>query len=106
MPGGAFYSGYVIRSGQMQKTIVVAISKLFRHPLVDRVYLRTGKVMVHDENMIGDVGDKVIIRKCRTYSKNKHFILDRIVEKDGAAAVLRQHPEYAKYLKRSDERKF
>lgn len=101
---GGFRHGVVIRAGQMKKTCMVAFSKLFYHPHVKRVYLKTSKVMVHDENEACDIGDKVIIRQCRPYSKNKYFILDKIIEKEGAAAILRQHPEYGKFIKRTENR--
>ena len=43
---------------------------------------------------ICDIGDQVMIQKCRPISKRKHWKLVEIVKKDPGAVYLREHPEY------------
>lgn len=72
--------GYVIRN-KMQKSIVVAITRLFKHPIYGKFVRRTTKLHVHDSNDISNVGDIVEIRGCRPISKTKSWILVTVIKK-------------------------
>jgi len=73
-------SGHVI-SDSMDKTVVVAVETLVRHPLYGRIVRRTTKFKAHDENNECGVGDIVEIMETRPISKEKRWRVSRIVEK-------------------------
>jgi len=65
----------------MDKTVVVAIETLVRHPLYGRIVRRTTKFKAHDEENQCGVGDTVEIMETRPLSKEKRWRVSRIVEK-------------------------
>lgn len=68
-------------SDKMDKTVVVAIDTLVRHPLYGRIMRRTSKFKAHDENNECGVGDKVEITETRPLSKEKRWRVSRVIEK-------------------------
>jgi len=68
-------------SDKMDKTIVVAVEKLVRHPLYGKTVKRTAKFKAHDENNTAKIGDVVKIMETRPLSKDKRWRLVEIVEK-------------------------
>ncbi len=73
-------SGKVV-SDKMDKTIVVAVERLVRHPLYKRVIRRTTKFKADDGKNAAKVGDKVRIMETSPLSKTKRWRLVEIVEK-------------------------
>ncbi|MCL6638765.1 MAG: 30S ribosomal protein S17 [Firmicutes bacterium] len=73
-------TGMVV-SDKMDKTVVVAVESLVRHPLYQRTIRRTKKFKAHDEENACRIGDKVKIMETRPLSKEKRWrvveILDR-----------------------------
>ncbi|HIE51762.1 MAG TPA: 30S ribosomal protein S17 [Armatimonadetes bacterium] len=67
----------------MDKTIVVAVERLVRHPLYQRTIRRTKKYHVHDEHNEARVGDRVRIMETRPLSKRKRWRLLEILERRG-----------------------
>jgi small subunit ribosomal protein S17 len=72
--------GWVV-SNKMQKTIVVAIDRLLRHPQYNRVIKRTSKLYAHDEKNQCQIGDKVLVMETRPLSKLKRWRLVEVLEK-------------------------
>jgi small subunit ribosomal protein S17 len=68
-------------SDKMDKTIVVAIETLVRHPLYGKSIKRTTKFKAHDENNECKMGDRVKIMETRPLSKDKRWRLVEIIEK-------------------------
>jgi len=68
----------IIISDKMNKTRVVAITRLKKHPRYKKYYKVTRKFKVHDEKNEYKTGDKVIIEETRPLSKEKRW---RIVSK-------------------------
>jgi len=68
-------------SDKMNKTVVVAVENLVRHPLYGRTMRRTTKFKAHDETNDCRVGDTVEITDCRPLSKEKRWRVSRIVER-------------------------
>jgi small subunit ribosomal protein S17 len=67
-----------VTSNAMQKTVVVEISRTYRHPLYNKVVNSSKRVMAHDE--LGcEVGDQVQIVESRPLSKNKHWVVEQII---------------------------
>jgi len=65
----------------MQKTIVVAIDRLLRHPRYNRVIKRTSKLYAHDEKDQCQIGDKVKVMETRPLSKLKRWRVVEVMEK-------------------------
>ena len=65
----------------MQKTIVVAIDRLLRHPQYNRVIKRTSKLYAHDEKNQCQIGDKVKVMETKPLSKLKRWRLVEVLEK-------------------------
>jgi small subunit ribosomal protein S17 len=68
-------------SDKMDKTIVVAVEKLVRHPLYGKTVKRTTKFKAHDENNEAKIGDIVKIMETRPLSKEKRWRLVEIIER-------------------------
>ncbi|CAA3005059.1 30S ribosomal S17-like [Olea europaea subsp. europaea] len=51
--------GMVIRN-KMQKSVVVAVDRLFYHKVYNRYVTRTSKFMAHDEQNRCNLGDRVL----------------------------------------------
>jgi small subunit ribosomal protein S17 len=67
-----------VTSNAMQKTVVVEISRTYRHPLYNKVVNSRKRVMAHDE--LGcQVGDQVQIVESRPISKNKCWVVEQII---------------------------
>jgi small subunit ribosomal protein S17 len=67
-----------VTSNAMQKTVVVEISRTYRHPLYKKVVKSSKRVMAHDE--LGcQVGDQVQIVESRPISKNKCWVVEQIL---------------------------
>ena len=80
-------TGTVI-SNRMQKTIVVRVDRLTRHPLFDRVMTRSAKFKVHDEQNTARVGDVVKIMETRPLSKDKRWRLVDVVRRASTAPAV------------------
>ena len=72
--------GYVT-SDKMEKTVVVSIVELVRHPLYSKAVKRTKKYKAHDENNACKIGDRVRIGETRPLSKDKRWEVIQIIEK-------------------------
>jgi small subunit ribosomal protein S17 len=74
----------VVTSDKMDKTVVVSVERVTRHPLYGKVIKLQKKYQAHDENNSAKVGDVVQIRECRPLSKNKKFFVEAIVQQGDA----------------------
>jgi small subunit ribosomal protein S17 len=70
-------------SDKMDKTIVVSVERLARHPLYKRVIRLTTKFKAHDEENEARVGDTVLIEESRPLSATKRWRLVSIVARAG-----------------------
>lgn len=68
-------------SAAMDKSIVVAVDRLVRHPLYKKTIRRTSKFMAHDENNECRAGDQVKIEESRPLSRRKRWKLKEVLEK-------------------------
>lgn len=66
-------------SNKMQKTVVVAVESMKRHPLYGKTMRRTDRYKAHDEDNRCVVGDLVKIRETRPLSKEKHWVVEEIL---------------------------
>ena len=70
-------------SDKMDKTIVVSIERLARHPLYKRVIRLTTKFKAHDELNDAHVGDTVLIEESRPLSATKRWRLVQVLARAG-----------------------
>ncbi len=66
-------------SNVQEKTIVVEVTRTFKHPLLGKIIRRSKKYQAHDEKNSAKVGDRVEICESRPFSKTKHMALVRVV---------------------------
>lgn len=71
----------VVVSDRMDKTVVVEVTRLVRHPLYERVIRRRARFKAHDENNECKVGDRVRIMETRPLSKTKRWRVVAILER-------------------------
>jgi len=69
----------VVTSNKMTKTVVVEITRKFRHPLYRKVVHTSKRVKAHDE--IGcQIGDEVQIVESRPLSRDKRWVVESVVK--------------------------
>lgn len=68
-------------SDKMDKTIVVAVDYVRRHPLYHKRITRTSKFHAHDEQNECREGDLVRIEETRPLSKTKRWVVREILER-------------------------
>ena len=61
----------VVSSSKNNKTIVVEVTRKFKHPFYEKIIKRTKKYHAHDENNKFKEGDEVKITECAPISKKK-----------------------------------
>lgn len=71
----------IVVSDKMDKSVVVKVERLVKHPLYKKYIRRTTKFMAHDEQNECNIGDKVKIMETRPLSKTKRWRVAEIVEK-------------------------
>ncbi len=74
------YTGEVL-SDKMDKTVVVAITRVTQHPLYLKTIRKVSKFKAHDEENQCKVGDKVVITESRPISKDKRWKVTEIVKR-------------------------
>lgn len=62
-------------SDKSDKTVVVAVTRRFKHPIYSKFVNSTKKYHAHDEKNTAKVGDVVTIIESRAYSKLKKWEL-------------------------------
>src|SRR5215208_7625160 len=71
----------VVTSNKMTKTVVVEITRVFRHPLYRKVVHSSKRVKAHDE--IGcQIGDRVQIVESRPLSRDKRWVVESVVKRE------------------------
>jgi small subunit ribosomal protein S17 len=68
------YAGTVV-SNKMEKTVVVAVTRLFQHPVYKKTVKRVTKFKAHDEQNKCQIGDTVKIIETKPLSKEKRWIV-------------------------------
>lgn len=67
-------------SDKMDKTVSVMIERHVKHSLYGKIIRRSKKYLAHDETNQAKVGDTVEIRESRPISKNKSWVVTRVVQ--------------------------
>ena len=76
----ATVTGRVV-SDKMDKTVTVLVERRVKHPIYDKVVIKSNKYHAHDEANECKAGDLVEIQASRKLSKTKAWRVLRVVEK-------------------------
>ena len=68
-------------SDKRAKTVTVLIERRVKHPIYDKIVIRSSKYHAHDENGEYKLGDTIEITESRPLSKTKNWVATRLVEK-------------------------
>ena len=71
----------VVIKDACQKSRVVIVESLKKHPVFGKYIKTRTKMMVHDENNSAKKGDRVIIQECKPVSKRKRWAIVKIQTK-------------------------
>lgn len=74
----------VVTSNKMEKTVVVEITRRYRHPLYEKVVTSHQRVKAHDEQSC-NVGDQVLIVESKPISKTKRWAVETILSRNKLA---------------------
>lgn len=68
-------------SAKMNKTVVVAVERLVKHPLYQKYVKRTTRLYAHDEKNDAREGDTVRVEETRPLSKLKRWRVQQVVDR-------------------------
>ena len=68
----------IVTSAKNDKTIVVEVTRKFKHPFYEKIIKRSKKYHAHDEKNKFKEGEKVSIIECKPISKKKTW---QVIEK-------------------------
>ena len=71
----------VVTSNKMAKTVVVEITRVYRHPLYKKVVHSSKRVKAHDE-LDCQVGDEVQLVASKPISREKHWVVESILKRE------------------------
>ena len=71
----------VVVSDKMDKTVVVKVDNIVKHPAYKKYLKRNVTFKAHDEENLCATGDKVLIVESRPLSKDKRWRVREIIEK-------------------------
>ena len=70
-----------VTSNKMTKTVVVEITRSYRHPLYKKVVHSSKRVKAHDE--LGcQIGDEVKLVASKPISREKHWVVESIIKRE------------------------
>ena len=68
-------------SDKREKTVTVLVDRRVKHPIYDKIMIRSSKYHAHDETGEYKTGDIVEITESRPLSKTKNWVTTRLVQK-------------------------
>jgi small subunit ribosomal protein S17 len=71
----------IVVSDKMDRTAVVQVERLVKHPMYKKYIRRRNKFAAHDQDNRCAIGDKVMISASRPISKRKRWRITDIIEK-------------------------
>jgi small subunit ribosomal protein S17 len=77
----------VVTSDKMMKTVVVDVSRTYQHPLYKKVVHASSRFKAHNE-LDAKVGDIVKIVESRPLSRDKRWVVESIIRRQGETVVV------------------
>lgn len=71
----------MVTSNKMDKTVVVSVDRLIHHHKYRKFIRRQNKFKAHDALNACQIGDRVLIEESRPLSKDKRWVVVKILEK-------------------------
>ncbi len=68
-------------SDKRTKTVTVLVERRVKHPIYDKIMIKSSKYHAHDESGEYKMGDTVEITESRPLSKTKNWVATRLVQK-------------------------
>ena len=68
-------------SDKMEKTVTVLVERRVKHPMYNKIIVRSSKYHAQNNNNEAKSGDLVQIEECRPLSKTKAWLVTRLLEK-------------------------
>ena len=68
-------------SDKMEKTVTVLVERRVKHPMYDKIIVRSSKYHAHKDGNTAKIGDLVEIQECRPLSKTKAWSVTKLLEK-------------------------
>jgi small subunit ribosomal protein S17 len=69
----------IVVSDKMDKTVVVKVDRMVKHPVYSKYIRRTAKYKAHDEQNSCKIGDRVVMVESRPLSKDKCWSIRQII---------------------------
>lgn len=70
----------IVISDKMNKSRVIRVERVLKHPLYQKFIKKTSSFLVHDEGNESHTGDRVLIMETRPLSRRKRWRLVKIIE--------------------------
>jgi len=68
-------------SDKRAKTVTVLVERSVKHPIYDKIVVKSSKYHAHDEQGQYKMGDTIEITESRPLSKTKNWVATRLVQK-------------------------
>jgi small subunit ribosomal protein S17 len=68
-------------SDKMEKTVTVLIERRVKHPMYDKILVRSRKYHAHNEQNEAKTGDLVEIQECKPIAKTKAWVVTKLLQK-------------------------
>ena len=80
----------LVVSDKMDKTVVVTVEDMVKHPLYGKIVKKSKKFKAHDENNECKVGDKVMIVESQPLSKEKRWVVQSVIKRDEKKEIIEE----------------
>ena len=68
-------------SDKLEKTVTVLIERRVKHPMYDKIIVRSSKYHAHNDDNAAKTGDLVEIEECRPLAKTKAWVVTKLIQK-------------------------
>ena len=83
----------IVTSNSMNKTVVVSVERMKKHPIFEKYIKTSKKFHAHDEKSECMVGDTVEIEESRPISKTKKWKVVKIMKREALAGFTGETPD-------------
>ena len=70
-----------VLSDKMANTVTVIVERRVKHPIYNKIIVRSSKYHAHNENNEAKLGDVVEIQESRPLSKTKSWVVSKLLER-------------------------
>ena len=70
-----------VLSDKMDKTVTVIVERRVKHPIYNKIIVRSSKYHAHNDKNEAKLGDVVEIQESRPMSKTKSWVVSKLLER-------------------------